>query len=65
MNDSEMLKNFVAKRATRRRFMTQTGLAGLGALSLSQLNGFNRVAAAAQGENAEITDGNILNFALN
>jgi len=65
VNDSAMLKNFVAKRATRRRFMTQTGLAGLGALSLSQLNGFNRVAAAAQGENAEITDGNILNFALN
>ena len=66
MNDlSDSLKNFITTRRSRRRFLTQTGLAGLGALTLSQLSGFNSVAEAAQGQNLDITDINILNFALN
>ncbi len=66
MNDlSDSLKSFITTRRSRRRFLTQTGLAGLGALTLSQLSGFNSVAEAAQGQNLDITDVNILNFALN
>ena len=62
---SDSLNNFIKSRASRRRFLTQTGIAGLGALSLSQLSGFNSVAKAAQGQNQVISDVNILNFALN
>lgn len=64
-NISDSLKDFITTRRSRRRFLTQTGLAGLGALTLSQLSGFNSVAEAAQGENQSISDVNILNFALN
>ncbi|MEJ7710810.1 MAG: ferritin-like domain-containing protein [Pyrinomonadaceae bacterium] len=62
---SEKLKDFIAKRASRRRFMGQAGVASLGALSLSHLAGINQSANAAQATNPEITDFNILNFALN
>lgn len=62
---SDSVNEFIKTRASRRRFLTQTGIAGLGALSLSQLSGFTSVAEAAQGENPTITDVDILNFALN
>lgn len=60
----DQLKDLIAKRATRRRFMGRAGIAGLGALSLGHLAGVDKGAALAQ-SSPEITDANILNFALN
>lgn len=61
---SDTLKDFIAKRASRRRFMGRAGIAGLGALGLTQLSGVEKGAVAQTGS-PEITDFNILNFALN
>lgn len=62
---ADQLKDFIAKRASRRRFMGRAGIAGLGALSLGQLAGANKGAALAQSTSPEVNDVNILNFALN
>ncbi|MCA1590561.1 MAG: ferritin-like domain-containing protein [Acidobacteria bacterium] len=61
----ESLRDFIKNRRSRRKFLTQSGLLGLGALSLTQLHGFASVGKSAQGANQGITDVNILNFALN
>lgn len=60
-----LVKELIKKRSNRRRFMGQAGIAGLGAFGSFHLAGINNRASAAQSQNPEITDPNILNFALN
>ncbi len=57
---SDLLEKIRQSRATRRRFMKQAGVAGLGVLGASHLGSVNLIA-----QSSELNDVNILNFALN
>lgn len=59
---SGLLTDLLNRRTNRRRFMSTAGTAGLGLVAANQLTALNVI---AQEGAPEITDPNILNFALN
>jgi len=68
-DNSDLLEKLTSARTTRRRFINRIGAAGLGVAGLGLL-GANRSAAASASfmgdtDELDITDTNILNFALN
>jgi len=60
----DLSQHLTAKRTDRRRFMNHAGIAGLSILGASAL-ATTATNVAAQSSAPEITDANILNFALN